>query len=72
MPVIRELVDADGDEDLHLAAELLGLAKRHAIIDPAARTEGTNDPKDRWPCGLRIIGADRLASQIADAVENFA
>jgi hypothetical protein len=33
VPVIRELVNADGDEDLHLAAELLGLAKRHAIID---------------------------------------
>jgi hypothetical protein len=33
VPVIRELVDADSDEDLHLAAELLGLAKRWAIID---------------------------------------
>jgi hypothetical protein len=33
VPVIRELVDADSDEDLHLGAELLGLAKRWAIID---------------------------------------
>ena len=33
IPVILSLLDAETDDDFHLASELLGLAKRRAIID---------------------------------------
>jgi len=56
MPVIRELVDADGDEDLHLAAELLGLAKRHAIIDPPLAQKALTILKTDGPVVSESLG----------------
>jgi hypothetical protein len=56
MPVIMELVDADTDDDLQLASEILALTKRKAVIDVSLAQKALKIIKTDAPVVLHSLG----------------